>query len=235
MAKLKIVPRVHGNKRGKQVYPQIINAAFDVLVEHGLDAVTLVRVAEECNMKAGNLNYYFASKEDLINDLIRSIVNTYEDLTDGIRNNENLDPEGQLREFIELVLDDMQGKETAHVFPELWAAANHNEFFRQRLYELYEGGYQFLISLIKKINPDLSREEREAIALFIQAATEGMTIFAGYGKRGSARIGIISRVASDCLVTYVKSARPQHLRDPAVRKAMRDDVRKDTRHAPEHD
>lgn len=226
MAKLKIIPRAHGNTRGKDVYRQIITAAFNVLVENGLEAVTLVRVAEECGMKAGNLNYYFASKEDLINELIRAIVNTYEDLTDGIRKNDSLSPEDQLESFINLVLEDMQGKETAHIFPELWAAANYNEFFRQRLYEIYEDGYQYLISLIKKINPSLSREERNAIALFIQAATEGMTIFAGYGKRGSAQIDIISRVASQCLVNYVKSVRPEHLRgNSAFKKPLLDNVR----------
>ena len=37
-----------------------------MLVEHGYKDMTLRRIARECGMKAGNISYYFKSKDDIL-------------------------------------------------------------------------------------------------------------------------------------------------------------------------
>lgn len=159
-------------------------------------------------MKAGNLSYYFTSKEDLIRQLLEAITKNYEDLTDEIRNDPKLSPEEQLAAFIRLVLRDLTSKETTRIFPDLWAAANHEEFYQDRLNEIYASSRSYVSSLVGQINPALSQDEQEAVALFMQASMEGLTVFAGYGKLGCDRIDWLSRVAQQSFIDYVKNAQP---------------------------
>ena len=208
MAELIITPREHGYVRGKEVFEQILRAAFSVWVEYGSDALTLRRIAEECEMKAGNLRHYFASKEELIKALLEAITNTYELLIDEIRYDPSLGTQEQLAAFIRLALRDLTTKETTRLFPDLWAKANHDDFFNDRLNELYTRSRLFIESLVEQLNPELPHDEREAIAIFMQASVEGLTIFAGYEKPWSDRIEWLERVAEIGFVALARSARP---------------------------
>lgn len=207
MAELRIIPRKYGNARGKDVHEQILRAAFKVWVEQGSNALTLWRIAEECGMKAGNLGYYFASKNDLIRELMECITYTYEELTNEIRFNTRLGPEDQLKAFVTLVLDDITSRETTCIFPDLWAAATHDEFFQDCLNDIYARSRSYLVSLVGTLNPALSLAEQQVVALFMQASMEGLTVFAGFEKPGSSSIEWLARATQQSFIGFIKNAK----------------------------
>ena len=58
------------SEKGNQRIDQIIRAARDTLIRAGYHGFTMRAVAAECEISVGNLNYYYASKADLLADLL---------------------------------------------------------------------------------------------------------------------------------------------------------------------
>lgn len=208
MAALKIVPRKGGYARGKDVFEQILRAAFALLVEDGWNALTLRRIASRCGLKAGNLSYYFSSKEDLLRELLNAIISSYEESFDAIKNDSKSTAEQRLEGIVGVILEDITTKETTRIFTELWAMANHDRFVQDRLNELYQRGRAAIKDLISEINPALPVEEREILSVFFAASLEGLTIFAGHDKPWRARMPWLERIAATSFVQLARDMKP---------------------------
>jgi len=205
---LKITPREGGYARGQEGLEQILYAALTILVEQGSKALTLRRIASECGMKAGNLAYYFKSKEELLRELLNAIISSYEDAFDVIVHEPEAPAETRLERLVVLILDDITTKKTTRVFPELWALSNHDPFVQERVDELYQRARASINELVGEINPALPVEEREVVALFISASMEGMTIFAGYEKPWRAQMPAIERIAIKSFLHVIAALKP---------------------------
>ncbi len=204
---LTIAPRPGGYARGQEGFEQILRAALSLLVNHGAAALTLRRIATEAGMNLGSLNYYFRSKKDLIREWLNAIISSYEGAFRQIVHVPGARPEERLASLIELTLDDITTKKTTRFFPELWAMANHDPFIHERMTELYDRARVSLNELIGEINPELSGEQREAVALFISASMEGMTVFAGYEKPWGPRMPILQAISRRSFVQLVQTLR----------------------------
>src|SRR6185312_11591382 len=104
-------------------------------------------------------------------------------------------PEDALTIFIEYVLDDIGSERTTHLFTELWAMANHSEFIAARLETLYRYIHNVIGEFVSQLNSALSPDEVRAVALFISASMEGMTMFCGFKKPWEARMPEIKALA----------------------------------------
>jgi AcrR family transcriptional regulator len=208
---LKITTREGGYARGQEGFEQILHAALHILVEHGSKALTLRRIASECGMKAGNLAYYFPSKEELLRELLDAIISGYEEAFDVIVHDPGESAEKRLERLVVLILDDITTKKTTRVFPELWAMSNHDAFVEERVDELYQRARASIVELIAEINPAISLEDRQAVALFISASMEGMTIFAGHGKAWQKKMPTIERIAVKSFLHLIASLKPGEL------------------------
>ncbi|MHA3791683.1 MULTISPECIES: TetR/AcrR family transcriptional regulator [Sphingomonadales] len=209
---LKITPREGGYARGQEGLEQILYAALNILVEQGSKALTLRRIASECGMKAGNLAYYFPSKEELLRELLNAIISSYEEPFDRIVHDPSESAEKRLENLVVLILDDITTKKTTRVFPELWAMTNHDPFVQERVNELYQRARVAILELIEEINPALPPDEREIVALFISASMEGMTIFAGHEKPWCEQMPAIERVAVKSFLHVIHTLKPGEIR-----------------------
>lgn len=209
VADLKITPRTGGYARGQDGFEQILRSALSLLVNHGAAALTLRRIAAESGMNVGSLNYYFKSKDDLIRELLNAVISSYEEAFDEIIHEAGASAETRLGNLVALILEDITTKKTTRFFPELWAMANHDSFVYDRMNELYERARVSLNEMIAEINPDLSGEQREILALFISASMEGMTVFAGYEKPWVAQMPLLKALARKSFVQLVKSLRDE--------------------------
>lgn len=205
---LKITPREGGYARGQEGLEQILYAALTILVEQGSKALTLRRIASECGMKAGNLAYYFKSKEELLRELLNAIISAYEEAFDVIVHDPAEAADKRLEKLVILILDDITSKKTSRVFPELWALSNHDPFVQERVDELYQRARVVINELIAEINPALPIDEREIVALFISASMEGMTIFAGYEKPWRKQMPAIEQLAFRSFLHLIKTIKP---------------------------
>src|SRR5437762_11114409 len=163
--RLKIRERTGVYATGQGRILQILEAALDVLVEYGYRAVTLREIARRCNIRVGAIGYYYKSRDDLMQDLLNAVIASYVEVFDSIRADTGKSAEERLEIVIALILDDIQTRKTTRIFPELWAAANHDPFVATAVDSIYIKARLVLNELIRELNPALCDEERETLAL----------------------------------------------------------------------
>lgn len=205
---LAIVQREGGYARGREGHVQILQAALGLLVDSGYRAMSMRRVAQACDMKLGNLTYYFPTKEDLVRELLDAVISSYEIEFDAIVHETGISAEDRLTEVCILILEDICTKKTTRVFPELWALSNHDPFVLDRVQEMYARARVALEEIIAEINPALPSDERQILALFISGSMEGLTMFAGHDKPFQPQMPWLERIAVRSFVQLVSTIQP---------------------------
>jgi len=197
--------------RGTETVDAILKAALRVLINEGAAAFTIRRIAAECGMKVGNVSYHFPRKELLIKVLLDDLLDSYNKLLDNRVRQPELPAAERLRVLIVLYLDDIAGVRTTRLFTELWALANHNPFVADRVRAFYQRVHDFIGEHVAALNPALSADEVQVVALYISAAMEGMTPFCGFEKPWAAQMPAITQIAADNLVALARTITPQML------------------------
>ncbi|HMT43459.1 MAG TPA: TetR/AcrR family transcriptional regulator [Chakrabartia sp.] len=208
LADLVIVPRQGGYARGREGHELILRAALGILIDEGYRAMSMRRIAAACDMKLGNLTYYFPTREDLVRELLDAVIRSYEVEFDAIMHDPEATPRERLDEICALILDDITTKKTTRLFPEFWALSNHDPFVLERIQELYVRARAPLKAIIAEINPGLSIDQRQAVALFISASMEGMTVFAGHDKPYEKRMPVLKQLAMKSFYDLVANLKP---------------------------
>jgi AcrR family transcriptional regulator len=209
VADLTLPPREGGYTKGHETREQILHAALGLLVEEGYRAMSMRRVAAACGMKLGNLTYHFSSREDLIQALLDAVISSYEIEFERIVHKPGVPPEERLADICELILEDIRSKKTTRVFPELWALSNHDPFVLERVQELYARARAPINEIVAEMRPDLPAVEQETVALFISAAMEGLTVFAGYEKPFEPRMPMLEAIAIRAFFDVLRNYQPQ--------------------------
>jgi AcrR family transcriptional regulator len=191
--------------RGTETVDSILKAALSVLIDEGASAFTIRRIAARCDMKVGNVSYHFPRKEMLIQVLLDELVESYGKLLDEQVRKPGLSAEERLRRVIVMCLNDISGKRTTHLFTELWALANHNEFVADRVRTFYQKVHEVIGEYVATLNPRLTQDEVHTIALFISASMEGSTPFLGNNKPWAHKMGAFTALAVKSLVELAKT------------------------------
>jgi AcrR family transcriptional regulator len=183
----------------------ILDAARDIFTEQGYSNLTMRKVATKAGISIGNLNYYYRTKEDLLRDLLEYVINPYLEEFERAKDEAGESPEKQLRAVLTFWIEDLATPETTVFFPECWALANHNSFVAELIDDLYTKARQSLNDLIPQINPTLTQKETEQTALYMCAAMEGLTMFAGYEKPWSAQLGDLKQISINNFMDMIKN------------------------------
>jgi AcrR family transcriptional regulator len=191
--------------RGQQAVAAILSAARDVLVEEGYPRLTMRNVADRAGITVGNLSYYYANKEDLLHDLLEAVIQGYVEDFDRIATNFERSPEGRLEDMIRFVVSDLSTKETTGFFPALWALAIHDDFAASEMSHVYEVERDAFARVIAEMRPDISKRDRDILALFISATIEGHTMFVGYRREKASAVDAIGNVAAYSLLSLVRN------------------------------
>ena len=194
--------------RGTETVDAILKAAHSVLIEEGVAAFTIRRIATACGLKVGNVSYHFPRKEILVQVLLDDMFNSYDMKLEERVRRADLPTEERLREIIKMCLDDIGSKRTTRLFTELWALSNHNEFIAERVRLFYQNVHEVFGEYIAAINPRLSADEVRTLSLFISASMEGTTPFLGYHKPWAGQMAAIKALSADWFVRLVKSMEP---------------------------
>lgn len=171
-------------------------------------APALRRIAAECGLKAGNITYYFKSKDDLVRALLQMIASSYRAAIEDAAERAGGDPEQKLGNLIRFILEDGRTKQAMFLFPELWALANHDPFVKERVNEMYLPEHAYFETIVEELNPALGADDRGHVAAFILSSLEGIAVFAGYGKIWESRIDALQALACNCFVDFVKNMKP---------------------------
>lgn len=213
---LKTRARTGGYAPGQARIAQILDTGLAILIESGYRAVTLREIARRCNVHSGAVSYYYKTKDALMQDLLFRVLDRYEDQFNQIATDESRSYEDRFCGYVALILDDITSKSTTRIFPELWALANHDPFVDRMVDDLYRRARDALKKIIGHLNPALPEAECETVTLFVSAALEGTTMFAGFQKPWTERMPWIISIACKSLLDMVKTITVEDIRrDPS--------------------
>ena len=200
--------RAGGYGKGHDTREMILRTALAILLDQGWPAMSMRRVAMACGLKFGNLTYHFRTRDDLVRALLDAVIAAYEREFAETVFEAGLTGEQRLERYCRVVLEDIPTRKTTHLFPELWARANHEPFVHDRMQELYARARAPLDPIIAEMRPDLSAQDRQTLALFISFSMEGSTMFAGHDKPFADRMDTIRAIAMHSFIALVRTWRP---------------------------
>ncbi len=202
---LQVRPGTAAFSKGQERVLKILQSAQDLMISGGYHNLTLRKVAAGAGISVGNLNYYYSNKQDLLRDLLDTVIAAYIAEFDNVRQDAGVSLEDQFIAIVRFIIDDLGTQATTNFFPELWALANHDEHAAERMDALYTKARLVLNDLIASLNPALSDQSREQVALFISASMEGLTPFVGYQKPWANDRDAISNIAAISFLNLVRS------------------------------
>jgi AcrR family transcriptional regulator len=202
---LKTRPGTLGYSKGKERAIEILKSAREVFIRDGYAKLTMKKIAEHTGIAVGNLNYYYPDKQSLIADMLNWIIDDHIKAFEEIKLNVGDSPEAQLTAIVHYLVADCGKIESSGFFPELWALSNHDPAAEIRMDELYRKARMVLNDLVIQLNPKLSTQCREQLALFISASIEGLVPFVGSGKRFNSDIPAMQNIAGLSFVSLVKN------------------------------
>jgi len=91
---------------------RILDAAARALAEHGYSEARLSDIAEEAGTHAGNLYYYFTSREDLVKEVLLTSLSRMSEFSSSLEGeNAHLSPLNRVLAFVRLVIAETMSKD----------------------------------------------------------------------------------------------------------------------------
>jgi AcrR family transcriptional regulator len=182
------------SNRGQVRRDALLATAREVLVEEGFDQFVLRRVAARAEMKLGNLQYYFATRDDLLEAVIRA---EFDRDLEAVRLATTVESaEGLKTAARALVRNWTTG--AGSVFGTMSLLAYHHERFRELNREIYETFYRELGVLVRRVSPGLREAEIAARARLITSVLDGVALQIHAGATGRREL---TNRAADLVVT----------------------------------
>jgi AcrR family transcriptional regulator len=155
--------------RGAARRDAVLRIARELLVAEGYDQFVLRRVAAAARMTLGNLQYYFATRDDLLEAVIRA---EFEHDIAAVRRAATLD--GLAEASRALVKNWTTG--AGAVFATMWLLAYHQERFGRLNREIYETFYSELGALIRRESADVTEPEVRLRVRLITSVLDGVVL-----------------------------------------------------------
>ncbi|TCO26194.1 TetR family transcriptional regulator [Kribbella steppae] len=180
--------------RGQARRDALLATARELLVEEGFDQFVLRRVAAKAEMKLGNLQYYFATRDDLLEAVIRA---EFDRDLEAVRLATTVESaEGLKTAARALVRNWTTG--AGSIFGTMSLLAYHHERFRELNREIYETFYRELGVLLRRVSPGLRDAEISARARLITSVLDGVALQIHAGTTGRREL---TNRAADLVVT----------------------------------
>lgn len=157
--------------KGSTTRDRILAAARNRLIEHGIDRFALRALADSLEIKLGNLQYYFKTREALVLQVLeeeaerdRTIIKTHQQ--------ELKDPKDAFRAIVQDLITRWRG-DSGVLFSTLGTMAIHNKQYRKMYRSIYASFYLELEEPLRSLNPGLSESEIALRARLITALIDG--------------------------------------------------------------
>ena len=157
--------------KGSTTRDRILAAARKRLIECGIDRFALRELADSLEIKLGNLQYYFKTREALVLQVLeeeaerdRTIIRTHQ---------QNLkNPKDAFRAIVQDLTTRWRG-DSGVLFSTLGTLAIHNKAYRKLYRSIYASFYLELEAPLRSLNPTLSESEIALRARLITALIDG--------------------------------------------------------------
>jgi AcrR family transcriptional regulator len=170
-------------EKGAERIDEIIRTAKDIFITQGLASLTTRQVAKNLGISVGNLHYYFATKDALLQAIINSVLEGYdEDLRrESLRFPDS--PHERLQAFIHYLLTDVRKPDVRGFFYQFWGLSTHNAFAESLRYEMYVHFMESILEILSDVHPDMSKKRLEGLALSMLTFIEGLHVTYGSSEK----------------------------------------------------
>ena len=194
-------------KKGLETRQKIIDVARHILIEEGYENFILRRVAQEADIKPGNLQYYFSSKKELLSAVLLPEISRYEDVYDQFAER-HLSAESLATELVGFLLKEIKLKSTTNIWYVVWAQSAHDEDLAEMMQDWYQEYMDSLKSLFKLTVPGLSDKRAGHAASILTALMDGLTNQVGHGRHRHRIHNKIEQSISESLLLLLQPTTP---------------------------
>ena len=155
--------------KGQERRQEILHASTELLIEEGYARFSTRQVAERLGLRLSNVQYYFPSRESLLEALLEGVLAS---ATAELRRQRI---ENDLESLVRFVLDG-QTPDACLLFLELWALAARDAGARQAVDRFYQAYSKEIEALIGESAPSMKPAERKRRATMVMALLEGVSL-----------------------------------------------------------
>ena len=162
------------SRHGEARCAELIGIARDLLVEGGLDTFAMRTVAARAGMRLGNLQYYYATRDDLLEEVIRT---EFERDLNTVRDTVTADPaeNHELAQLAHRLVHDWCAA-SGVAFLTLASLAYRSERFGALNREIYERFYAEMSSIILRLDSKLDPGEVAIRARLMTSVLDGVAL-----------------------------------------------------------
>ncbi len=162
-----VIPQTKGEKRRAE----ILALARRVLINESFDLFSLRDIATKANMKLGNLQYYFPTRDKLLLEVIA--IEAQRDIQAlDIVLAKQMEPVKQLESFCKILIDRWRG-DSGKIFLLMSFLAQQNAAFSLLYQQVYDNFYSALVPILAKVDPGRRKATYLQRAMLVTALIDG--------------------------------------------------------------
>lgn len=189
--------------KGRATRATILEAATDLLLEHGYGNFVFRNVAKSAGVKPGNVQYYFSTKRDLLSAVLEPELINYLDrlrgeLSRGRTKTEKID------RMVRFLISDVSNVRTLRLWLSIWGMAAHDQQMAAIVSEWYRSYIDSLADLLRDVFRDLSTDQAYDAATSITAQFDGLMVVLQIGKPKSRAIARVKRNISSTITGIIE-------------------------------
>lgn len=177
-----VIPNASFSPKGMKRKLSILDAAIALLVAEGGESFSMNKVANRANISLGNLQYYFPKKTDLIQGMLRNMLDIDLAKLEAVARDTDNDALSRFTVLIDSLLESNNNIEDAKVVTHLWSVSLYN----QELNEIHDNWYSeyrvLMMHILMELNPKRSKAQLHSITVLIISLIEGSCMLTGAGR-----------------------------------------------------
>ncbi len=166
--------------KGSARRDQILDVAIEQLVAHGPAEFSLRAVASAAGIRLGNLQYYFATRGELVGAVLDRKLNHELARVEALLGAPTIDDppdEARLMAIIDLILADQSDRQTVVLFQDLWALAARDPEISAVVRAFYARYQDQVTAVIMLLRPGLNPAVATRSARLTLSLIEGASLF----------------------------------------------------------
>ena len=186
---------------GQETSSRILLAARELLAEEDITRFSMRNVANRAGVNLRNLQYYYPSRENLVQALLIDVSEQYRRYYEDCAADADGTPLQQFKAVLDFNMQDVTRRETQQFFMQFWVLLGSLDNFRSEyLARQFSLHVEHLSPLVAALQPDLSETEVRCRAILLDAVLEGvMVVLAGHKPDDAETRDILKLAYDQCL------------------------------------
>ena len=193
---------VKRRKKGEATRAAILAAAKELLLEEGYGKFVFRGVAKRAGVEPGNVQYYFASKTELIRGVLIPELKDYKErLATAVRKGRTRGE--QINLMVDWLISDLTDEPTLRLWLSIWGMAAFDEELAEIVRVWYHDYTQTFSELLREVFPQLNNDQAIEAATTITAQFDGLMIVLLLGKPSPNTLAAVERNINSIITKIV--------------------------------